>query len=90
MANALHDANNVPTMIGVQVDGTITQLKIDNATGYLLASIAAVSDVVPASVPINAVKDANGVSSMLGATAGGSRAAVLIDNRNGYVWATNS
>lgn len=88
MADALHDANNVPTLMGVQVDGTITPLKIDNTTGYLLASVSLVSSTSPTFTRSDAKKDDNNVSTLLAKKADGTTFAPLIDNRNNRLWGT--
>lgn len=90
MANSLHDSNNVPTKTGVTSGGVITNLKIDNTTGYLLATFSEVSSVVPTVNPTRAIHDDNNVPSMIATVAAGTPAACLIDNRNGYLWASTT
>jgi len=90
MAEAKRDQNRVTTWLAVNPSGELVNLLIDDATGYLLAKIIAVSSFSSVT-PSNILKrDANRVTVKGGVVPSGTVTGLLIDNANGGVRAVNS
>ena len=80
------DENRVPEVLAEDENGNAVPIKIDNATGRLLAKITDVTSVAPSDQSLG-VRDENRIPVAMGEDSGGNPLPIMIDNRNGNVWA---